>query len=100
MRAEETSAAMQSDDAPPIVGQGTNKEEPPAVGAESMSWAIATKLGASTAEDSDRAYVLCDHRWRWLSNLNTETKLYRRLPKNKTNKTKQTKQNKNKITTT
>ena len=38
-----------------------------AVGAESMSWAIATKLGASTAEDSDRAYVLCDHRWRWFA---------------------------------
>ena len=38
-----------------------------AVGAESMSWAIATKLGASATEDSDRAYVLCDHRWRWLS---------------------------------
>ena len=58
---------MQSDDAPPIVGQGTNKEEPPAVGAESMSWSIATKLGASATEDSDRAYVLCDHRWRWFA---------------------------------
>ena len=67
MRAEETAAAMQSDDAPPIVGQGTNKEEPHAIGAESMSWGIATKLGASATEDSARARALCDHRWRWFA---------------------------------
>jgi hypothetical protein len=31
----------------------------------SVSWGIATKLGASETGDGATAYNLCEHRWRW-----------------------------------
>ena len=34
---------------------------------ESVSWGIATKLGANETHDSDTAYALCYHRWRWFA---------------------------------
>jgi hypothetical protein len=33
--------------------------------ADTISWGIATKLGASEMDDGATAYNLCEHRWRW-----------------------------------
>ena len=47
----------------PIIGSGTDES----VGTESVSWGIATKLGASETHDSTTAHNLCYHRWRWFA---------------------------------
>ena len=37
------------------------------VDTKSVSWGIATKLGAHETQDGATAHNLCDHRWRWFA---------------------------------
>ena len=58
----EGAGSLGCDDAPLVVS-ATNES----VGTESVSWGIATKLGASETHDSAIAHNLCYHRWRWFA---------------------------------